>query len=146
MAGRTPGAGPDQLSAKRGACQAARPIARGRHDDLLRAALDEDRVFAAVIGSDELTDVWNIRYGAPGTKADLQARFDAVAADLSRLITNIGPDLATVTSDGAYVLQQLSSSLNLTLLNLERASQELADLIADIRANPSIFITGRDAE
>ncbi|MCB9681021.1 MAG: serine hydrolase [Alphaproteobacteria bacterium] len=50
-----------------------------RHDDLLRAALDEDRVFAAVIGSDELTDVWNIRYGAPGTKADLQARFDTVA-------------------------------------------------------------------
>ncbi len=74
------------------------------------------------------------------------ANFDSVAGNLNGLVDDVGPDLATVTTDAAFVLQQLSSSLNLTLLNLERASQELADLITDIRNNPSVLLTGREAE
>lgn len=102
----------------------------------LVGSIDPDKLEAAVNGTETTVALAN----------QALARFDVVAADISRLIGTLGPDLSVVASDAAYVLQQLSSSLNLTLLNLERASQELADLIADIRANPSIFLTGRESD
>ena len=85
------------------------------------------------------------------TSALISARQAMIAAapalnNLNAAITQVAPDTVAIAADSQYVLQQLAASLNVTLLNLESASQELAGLIADIRANPAVLLTGRGEE
>ena len=85
------------------------------------------------------------------TSALISAREAMIAAapaldNLNAAITQVAPDTVAIAADSQYVLQQLAASLNVTLLNLESASQELAGLIADIRANPAVLLTGRGEE
>ena len=118
-------------------------------DRVLGSLDNTTQILESVVGSIDVDTVQGAIEDTGSTVAlanSALANFDAVAGNLNGLVDDIGPDLATVTTDAAFVLQQLSSSLNLTLLNLERASQELADLITDIRNNPSVFLTGREAE
>ncbi len=85
------------------------------------------------------------------TSALISAREAMIAAapaltNLNAAITQVAPDTVAIAADTQYLLQQLAASLNVTLLNLEAASQELAGLVADIRANPAVLLTGRDQE
>lgn len=85
------------------------------------------------------------------TSALISAREAMIAAapalnNLNTTLTQVAPDTVAIAADTQYLLQQLAASLNVTLLNLESASQELAGLIADIRANPAVLLTGRGEE
>lgn len=50
-----------------------------RHDALLRQVVDDDAVLATVVSGVELEDTWNIRYGNPGTVAQVKPTWNTVA-------------------------------------------------------------------
>lgn len=77
----------DRSGVKDPADRAAALLVATRHDALLRAAFDESRTFATAIGATELQQVWNVRYGSPGTVAQLKPRYDAV-------VRMLGPGVA----------------------------------------------------
>jgi len=52
------------------------------------------------------------------------------------------PALRSTVSDAEYTMQSLSTSITLILQNLERASQELAALTGEVRADPKVIVTG----
>lgn len=52
------------------------------------------------------------------------------------------PALRSTVSDAEYTFQSLATSITLILQNLERASQELASLTGEIRADPKVIVTG----
>ena len=103
----------------------------------LTTVTDDLRALTAEDAEDGLTELLATANAAAVEAQELMSRTDL-------LIAQLGPGLVTVTSDAEYSLQQVADSLNLLLANLERASQELADLLTDIRANPSVILTGRE--
>ncbi len=66
-----------------------------RHDELLRAVADEDRVFATVVGSTVVDATWNIRYGAPGTEEAMRRVFTTVTRILG---SGVAKDLVIESS------------------------------------------------
>ena len=105
----------------------------------LTGITDDLRALTAADAEDGLSDLMETANAAAVEAQQLMTRTD-------QLMAQLGPGLVTVTSDAEYSLQQVADSLNVLLANLERASQELADLLTDIRANPSVLLTGRDSD
>lgn len=86
------------------------------------------------------------------TLADLKAttaNLKTASQELSRLVETGGrllskneASLANAIDDSEFTTQAVASSISLILRNLERTSQDLAGLIAEVRANPSVLVRG----
>jgi phospholipid/cholesterol/gamma-HCH transport system substrate-binding protein len=97
----------------------------------------------------------------------MAGRVDAILADLKRVAENLAgasrrlaqvvdssgrlvadnrAPLSSTLADSEFTMQAVAASINLILRNLERTSQDLAGLIADIRANPSILVRGSGSD
>ncbi len=90
----------DRTGVKNPADKAAALAVATRHNTLLRDAFDESRTFASVIAATDLTQVWNVRYGSPGTLAQLKPRYDAV-------VRMLGPGVAK-----SLVIEKTDGDLN----------------------------------
>jgi ABC-type transporter Mla subunit MlaD len=65
---------------------------------------------------------------------------------LNSLLAKNGPNIGAVTTELDYSLRLLSDALPGVLANLERATQNLAALFADLRASPAATLRGRGNE
>jgi ABC-type transporter Mla subunit MlaD len=71
---------------------------------------------------------------------------DQLVVDAGAVLTETAPDIEVLTSDARYALQSASPRLNSILVNLERATEDLAGLLAELRANPAVLIGVEGAE
>ncbi len=63
----------------------------------------------------------------------------AIAGQARRLVATLAPRLETGATDAQFSLQILAHSLGAILVDLERASGELAGLATDLRRNPAVI-------
>ena len=61
-------------------------------------------------------------------------------AGIDRVVRETGPAAAALAGDAQFVVQSATPRLNAILLNLERASEDMAGLAAELRRNPAIVI------
>lgn len=111
----------------------AKAMERGA--DLLIAASSKDsrRQVQAMLGKVE-----KVMSNLEITSRELRT----VIAASEKIVRGNEQALSSTLQDTAFTMQSLASGIHLILLNLERASQDLAGLVADIRANPSVLISG----
>lgn len=63
-----------------------------------------------------------------------------------RVLTENEETISNTLQDSEFAMQTIASNIALVLGNLERSSQELADLVAEIRANPTVLFRGVEGE
>jgi len=62
------------------------------------------------------------------------------------IVVENGGTLRNTLQDSEFAMQSVASSINLVLQNLQRTSQDLAGLMAEIRADPTILLRGNAGE
>lgn len=90
----------DRTGLKTAGDRAAAQAVASRHDELLRAVLDEQRTFAVVVASSTVDSTWNVRYGLPSPEPAAKR----VWSDVSRML---GPGVTKAlvvetTPDGRF--------------------------------------------
>jgi ABC-type transporter Mla subunit MlaD len=84
--------------------------------------------------------------GAPAVLAQTGELIEQTRQTMQRLNTLLdknSPNISEVTTELDYSLRLITDALPGVLANLERASQNLAALFADLRANPAGTLRGR---
>lgn len=74
------------------------------------------------------------------------ANYDALAADLRKLVRDRQPALARTLDETQLLLQELMAALTPILTNLEDATRDLSALARELRDDPATLIKNRDVE
>ncbi len=106
-------------------------------------AIEIERINATMT---TLNDAADSITGVLAAAETLLANADQVVVGTGKLIEETGPDMQTLAGDARYAIQTASPRLNTILLNLERATEDLAGLLAELRANPAVLIGVEGAE
>ena len=113
------------------------------------AAVDPDSVAQMVTSArDAADDLARLVDSLEKPAQDIEKVLEEIrtlGVSLNRVVANNEQAVQTSLAETQYMTQQLSSALGPILNNIENATRNLVELSRQIRDNPAVIITGREA-